>query len=79
MIYWWICSQKREGNSSRAIDIKLGRLEYDLERVWVLRRNEKNPLNPNFDEIAETDWIYDEEDGMFEPEDPEVAKYSSWE
>lgn len=55
------------------------RLEYDLERVWVLRRNEKNPLDPKFDEIAETDWIYDEEDGMFEEEDPEVAKYTAWE
>lgn len=45
----------------------------------MLRRNEKNPLDPAFDEIAETDWIYDEEDGMFEEEDPEVAKYTSWE
>jgi hypothetical protein len=53
------------------------RLEYDLERVWVLRRDEKNPLNPEFDEIAETDWIYDEEDGMFE-EDEEALKYTGW-
>ncbi len=42
-----------------------------------MRRNEKNPLNPEFDEIAETDWIYDEEDGMFE-EDEEALKHTGW-
>jgi ribosome silencing factor RsfS/YbeB/iojap len=46
------------------------REEYDLERVWVLRRDERNPLAANFDDVAETEWIYDDEDGQFDNWDP---------
>eukprot|EP01126_Amoeba_proteus_P049047 TRINITY_DN5709_c0_g1_i1.p1 TRINITY_DN5709_c0_g1~~TRINITY_DN5709_c0_g1_i1.p1 ORF type:complete len:148 (-),score=43.86 TRINITY_DN5709_c0_g1_i1:15-458(-) len=55
-----------------------GRQEYDLERIWVLRRDERNVFSSDFDEAAETRWIYDEEDGMFDEEDPVVAKYKGW-
>lgn len=54
------------------------REEYDLERTWVLRRDEKNPFREDFNEEAETNWIYDDEDGMNEEEDPEVEKLKSW-
>jgi len=46
------------------------REEYDLERVWTLRRDERNPLAADFDDIAETEWIYDDEDGQFDNWDP---------
>jgi len=46
------------------------REEYDLERVWVLRRDERNPLSADFDDVAETEWIYDDEDGQFDNWDP---------
>jgi hypothetical protein len=46
------------------------REEYDLERVWTLRRNEKNPLSADFDDLAETEWIYDDDDGQFDNWDP---------
>jgi ribosome-associated protein len=56
------------------------REEYDLERVWVLRRDERNPLAADFDDIGETEWIYDDEDGQFDNWDPmdEEAGEDSW-
>jgi len=50
------------------------REEYDLERTWVLRRNEKNHMSADFDDEAETEWIYDEEDEMQDDYDPDVEK-----
>lgn len=50
------------------------RQEYDLERTWVLRRNERNPFAAEFDELAETEWIYDDDDEPFEEFDPDVEK-----
>lgn len=50
------------------------RAEYDLERTWILRRNERNPFAASFDEEAETAWIYDEDDAAEEEYDPDVEK-----
>lgn len=54
------------------------REEYDLERVWVMRRNEKNPLAADFDDIAETEWIYDDDDGQFDNWDPMDKSPEAW-
>jgi ribosome-associated protein len=54
------------------------REEYDLERVWTLRRNEKNPLSSDFDDVAETEWIYDEDDGNFDNWDPMDPSPQDW-
>jgi len=54
------------------------REDYDLERVWVLRRDERNPLSADFDDIAETEWIYDDEDGQFDNWDPMDEDPEKW-
>jgi ribosome-associated protein len=51
------------------------REEYDLERTWILRRDDRNPFRSDYDEEAERRWIYDEEDeGYMIDDDPDVAK-----
>lgn len=50
------------------------REEYDLERIWVLRRDERNPFSSEFDEEEETAWIYDEEDMDENRNDPDAEK-----
>jgi len=48
--------------------------DYDLEKTWVLRRYEKNPLSAQFNDELETRWIYDEDDGALDEDDPDVEK-----
>ncbi len=50
------------------------REEYDLERTWILRRDDKNPFSPQYDEAEEDRWIYDEEDEGYMINDPDVDK-----
>lgn len=55
------------------------REEYDLERVWTLRRNELHTTASSFDQEFETNWQYDDDDMMelaFESgQDTQTQKY----